>query len=160
MTIFMARDTPRRSPDMTIPDTCDVWLGEENTLLAGETLTNSQLWDLTEPRNARILVVDDDQTNIEVVTDLLHSIGVRSVFGLTHPTKIMQHIAQHAADVVLLDVRMPGQNGLDVLAQLKADQTYGTIPVIMITALIDRSTRYRALSLGAHHVLTKPVDRS
>jgi DNA-binding response OmpR family regulator len=55
---------------------------------------------------------------------------------------------------------MPGMNGYEVAAQLKADPPTQHIPVIMLTALDDRSSRVHGLSAGAKDFLTKPVDRA
>src|SRR5206468_7518734 len=63
-------------------------------------------------------------------------------------------------DLVLLDVMMPGMDGIEVCRHLRADQRLGGVPVIMITALDDRDTRLAGLEAGADEFLGKPVDRA
>ena len=65
-----------------------------------------------------------------------------------------------APDLILLDVMMPGMDGYQVAGILKADPATSNIPIIMVTAQIDRSARLAGLNAGAEEFLTKPVDRA
>ncbi|MEZ4638474.1 MAG: response regulator [Caldilineaceae bacterium] len=67
---------------------------------------------------------------------------------------------QHTPDLVLLDVMMPGIDGFEVCRRLRAEPTTSGIPIIMLTALDDRSARLNGIESGADEFLTKPFDIS
>ena len=69
-------------------------------------------------------------------------------------------IAQDPPDLVLLDIMMPGMDGYQVAARIKGNPATKNIPVIMVTALDDRSARMLGLNAGAEDFLTKPIDRA
>ena len=69
-------------------------------------------------------------------------------------------VAQRPPDLILLDVMMPGLNGYEVARKLKANTLTSAIPIIMVTALIDRAVRLAGLDAGAEDFLEKPVDRA
>src|SRR5207249_1113018 len=69
-------------------------------------------------------------------------------------------VASRAPDVVLLDVHMPRINGLEILRLLRAEVSTSHIPIVILTASVDRETRLQALQGGASEVLCKPVDRT
>ncbi|MGM0629535.1 MAG: putative bifunctional diguanylate cyclase/phosphodiesterase [Pseudomonadota bacterium] len=108
--------------------------------------------------NARILIVDDNQTNIELLVALLEESGYQSIEGLQNPRQIDEKMASFKPDLILLDYRMPELNGAEVLEHM--NQTYGeeAPPVVMLTAQNDKKTRLRSLELGAIDFLTKPFD--
>lgn len=72
----------------------------------------------------------------------------------------LARIAQRLPDLILLDAMMPGMNGNELAGLLKADPATSNIPIIMITAQIDREARLAGLASGAEEFLTKPVERS
>ena len=69
-------------------------------------------------------------------------------------------VARQAPDLILLDVMMPGMDGYEVTARIKADPATSNIPVVIVTALEDRQARMLGLTAGAADFLTKPVDRA
>ncbi len=69
-------------------------------------------------------------------------------------------VAQRPPDLILLDIMMPGLTGYEVARKLKASTDTSSIPIIMVTALIDRSVRLAGLDAGAEDFLEKPVDRA
>src|SRR6185503_3472181 len=69
-------------------------------------------------------------------------------------------IAERAPDLILLDLMMPGMDGNRLAGILKADPATSSIPIIMLTALIDRSACLAGLDAGVEEFLTKPVDRA
>ncbi len=107
---------------------------------------------------ATILIVDDGPQNRELLEALLRPEGyvTRSA---ANGEEALASIAQCAPDLILLDVMMPGMDGYEVASVLKADPATSAIPIIMVTAQIDRSARLAGLSAGAEEFLTKPVDR-
>lgn len=106
---------------------------------------------------ARILVVDDNPANVMLLCDMLEAQGFVSVVGETDPTEALERLAQERFDLLLLDIRMPGLDGHQVLARLP-EVVGGYLPVIVMTAQTDGDTRMRALSAGARDFMTKPFD--
>ncbi len=106
---------------------------------------------------ARVLVVDDIITNIK----LLEARLAAEYFEVVTATNGPQAIAiceQGQCDIVLLDVMMPGMDGLEVCRRLKANPRTAHIPVIIVTALDQPSDRVAGLEAGADDFLTKPVN--
>ncbi len=103
----------------------------------------------------KVLVVDDEPAIVEVLQTFLTRNGhtVRTAFD--GPTAL-QSVQADRPDVVLLDLRMPGMSGLEVLRCIREiDQE---LKVIILSGILDEETRQQVLDLGAHACLPKPVD--
>ena len=106
---------------------------------------------------ATILVVDDTPDNLALLSGLLKDdYKVKVANNGENALKIAA--ADHPPDLILLDIMMPGMDGLQVASQLKTDPATKNIPIIMVTALDDRNSRLAGLNAGAEDFLTKPVD--
>ncbi|MFJ6528184.1 response regulator transcription factor [Streptomyces longwoodensis] len=109
----------------------------------------------TPARPARILVVDDDPTVAEVVTGYLDRAGyVVDRAGDGHAA--LARAAGHRPDLVVLDLMLPGMDGLEVCRRMRADS--GPVPVIMLTARGDEDDRILGLEVGADDYVTKPFS--
>ena len=108
--------------------------------------------------NCRIMILDDEETNVLVVKKYLQQQGYRNFDTLTDPRKAVDIALEKSPDVLLLDINMPHINGLDLLRQFNADATLQNIPVIILTAQTATDIKKSALRLGANDFLTKPVD--
>ena len=108
---------------------------------------------------AIILIVDDEIQNRRLLEALLQPEGYLTVCA-ANGEEALALIANHPPDLILLDVMMPGMDGYQVANALKADPATSAIPIIMVTAPIDRSARLAGLEAGAEEFLTKPVDRA
>ena len=106
---------------------------------------------------ARVLVVDDLVANIKLLEARLAAEYFDVVTALNGPAAL-DICARGQCDIVLLDVMMPGMDGLEVCRRLKADPRTAHIPVIMITALDQPADRVAGLEAGADDFLTKPVN--
>ena len=106
---------------------------------------------------AKILIVDDEQLNIEVVQRYLRIDGFTNIFSTDHSGQALPLIGLHHPDVVLLDIQMPGISGLEILRTLRADPSLCHIPVIILTGSSDAETKLSALRAGATDLLAKPV---
>jgi len=108
-------------------------------------------------RNARILVIDDDEKTREIMRLILEKKGYETVEAESGESAL-EAMKAELPDLILLDVEMPGISGFEVVKRLKADSRTRTIPVIMVTGLGDQSSRLEALANGAEDYLPKPVD--
>jgi len=109
--------------------------------------------------SARILIVDDERHNRELLEIMLSAEGF-VLMTAASGEEALALVATQQPDLVLLDVMMPDMDGHQVAARLKSDPVTRNIPIIMITALDDRTARMIGLRAGAEDFLTKPVDRA
>jgi putative two-component system response regulator len=111
------------------------------------------------PKTHRILVVDDTPENIQILAGLLQDDYV--VIAATNGYKALQ-LAKKAPqpDIILLDVMMPGIDGFEVCARLKAEPDTRGIPVIFVTALNNDGNEAEGLAVGAVDYITKPINES
>ena len=107
----------------------------------------------------RILVVDDDPTNVEVLRVRLSAQGYEVVTAIDGEDGL-QRARELEPDLVLLDVMMPKLDGISVLKELKADITLRFLPVILLTAKADTRDIVNGLGAGADDYLTKPFEQS
>ena len=106
---------------------------------------------------ARILVVDDILANVRLLEAKL-SAEYFEVVTAMNGVDALEAVQRAKPDIVLLDVMMPGIDGIEVCKRIKADATTQHIPVIMVTALDQMEDRVRGLEAGADDFLTKPVN--
>jgi adenylate cyclase len=107
--------------------------------------------------NGVVLVVDDDPLNRAILTRALERDGHVARIAATGE-EALESLRADPADVVLLDVVMPGMDGVAVLEELKGDATLRDVPVIMISALDDYGHVVRCIEMGAEDYLPKPFD--
>jgi DNA-binding response OmpR family regulator len=108
--------------------------------------------------DARILIVEDDLTVAEVVTDYLRHAGLEPRHALDGATAL-EIAATWRPDLVVLDLMLPGVSGLEVCRRLREAQDAGVpLPVIMLTALGEESDRVLGLESGADDYVTKPFS--
>ncbi len=112
---------------------------------------------LLEP-GGHVLVVDDQPENLELVEELLSSAGYSLTLAGDGETALLR-VAESEPDVIVLDVMMPRLDGFEVCRRLKADPRWRHVPVVMLTALSDVSSKVRGLEVGADDFLNKPVQR-
>jgi len=107
--------------------------------------------------SARVLVVDDIPVNVKLLEAKL-LVEYYDVITAHDGPSAIKAVHEHAPDIVLLDVMMPGMDGYEVCAALKADPATAHVPVVMVTALNEVRDRVRGLESGADDFLTKPVN--
>ncbi len=111
----------------------------------------------TDFSDAKILIVDDQEANVEVLRGLLDIKGYSQVFFTTDARQVLPMVEEYQPDLLLLDLMMPHLTGFDVLAQLKAaNKLNGLMPVMVLTADVNDASKERALKEGAQDFLTKP----
>lgn len=106
------------------------------------------------PLNRSVLHVDDDPLVTLVVQNKLRQLGIETV-PLNDPTQTLDRLLHGKFQVVLLDVQMPGQDGLELLRKIK--QLDGGVSVIMLTGIVSQATVLQSLRRGAAACFFKPM---
>jgi len=106
---------------------------------------------------ARVLIVVDIEANVKLLEARL-TVEYFETLTAHSGEEALRICAEEGADVVLLDVMMPGMDGFEVCRRLKADAKSQHIPVVMVTALYQPADKVKGLEAGADDFLTKPVD--
>ena len=106
--------------------------------------------------NASILVVDDQAANVLLLEQLLASTGYTHVRSTMDPLEVVALHAQHRYDLILLDLKMPGMDGFQVMEALKQNKLDQYLCVIVLTA--EPGHKLRALQAGAKDFISKPFD--
>ena len=108
------------------------------------------------PEGGRVLAVDDQPENLELVSEILADEGMEVVLAADGQTAL-DLVGADPPDCIVLDVMMPRMNGLDVCRRLKSSRRTRSIPVVMLTALSSVEDRIAAFEAGADDFLNKPV---
>jgi magnesium transporter len=106
--------------------------------------------------NARILVVDDKQANARLLESMLRGAGYARVESTADPNEVCELHRKNRYDLILLDLRMPGMDGFQVMEGLKEIEEGGYLPVLVITAQPDE--KLHALQAGAKDFIGKPFE--
>ena len=106
--------------------------------------------------NAKILIVDDQKANIQLLERLLQGVGYLALSSTMDPCAVHELHRQHRYDLILLDLHMPGMDGFQVMAGLKELEPDDYLPVLVISA--HHEHKLRALDLGAKDFINKPFD--
>jgi signal transduction histidine kinase len=116
---------------------------------------------LTIISKAKILIVDDEPSNVRLLERILELYGVGAMRSTTDSRQALTCLFEFEPDLVLLDLNMPFLDGFAVMAQIKeAIPADSYLPIVVLTADVTAETKRRALSAGAHDFLTKPLDNS
>lgn len=107
---------------------------------------------------SKILLVDDEPIIVKTVRKHLKVLGYQNFVTTTDATQVVSLIRRELPDVVILDISMPEVNGLQVLQQIRSDESFRFLPILMLSAEADVETRTLALTLGATDFLAKPVQ--
>jgi PAS domain S-box-containing protein len=106
--------------------------------------------------NAAVLIVDDQETNVILLAQMLREAGYTSVASTMDPHEVCALHRKHRFDLILLDLQMPGMDGFQVIEALKTNDADGYLPVLVITA--QPGHKLRALQAGARDFVSKPFD--
>lgn len=117
-------------------------------------LEPARVVDNDDLRDRRVLVVDDDPTVAEVVTDYLRSAGF-VVDRVADGFAAIEAVERISPDLIVLDRMLPGIDGIEACRRIRAAHS---IPVILLTALGSEEDRIRGLEAGADDYLTKPFS--
>ena len=105
----------------------------------------------------QILVVEDNERNMRLFRDVLEAAGHR-ILAATTGERAVELAAEHAPDLVLMDIQLPGIGGVEALGRIRADERTRAVPVLALTAQAMEGDRERFLAAGFDGYLSKPVD--
>ena len=109
-------------------------------------------------RQSRVLVVDDNLQNLELLVEYLQSLEVQTSTA-TDGLAALEAVAREKPDLMLLDIMMPRMSGFEVCRKLKSDPATRDILIIMVTALNELGDIERGVESGTDDFLSKPVNR-
>jgi CheY-like chemotaxis protein len=108
-------------------------------------------------KTARILVVDDHPTNLKLVSDLLAFEG-HEILNASDAEEAQVVLANSLPDLILMDIALPGMDGLTLTRLLKADTRTCHIRIVALTAFAMKGDEQKALDAGCDGYITKPID--
>jgi len=107
--------------------------------------------------SANILIVDDNPINLKLASDVLESEGF-VVTRAADAEQALQMLQLTVPDLILMDIALPGMDGLTLTRQLKLDGRLNRVPVIALTAFAMKGDDLKALDAGCSGYITKPID--
>lgn len=110
-------------------------------------------------KKTRILIVDDEERNLELMSAILRIYGY-SYNTAKNGVEALSKVKESFPDLIFLDIMMPKMDGFETCRKLKQDPATLHIPVVMVTALADRESRIKGLKAGANDFITKPIDKT
>ncbi len=119
----------------------------------------TQLKPTSEFGQCRVLVVEDNPVNRQLVAAMLEIMGIRQIIEAKDGEEGLERLAEAMPDLIILDIMMPRMDGFEFLTRLRADPAYAEIPVLVATALSESHERARAFDAGASDYVVKPMDR-
>jgi len=105
----------------------------------------------------RILIAEDDPDIADLVAHYLHKSGWETHIAPSGD-KALAYARTHPVDLIILDLMLPGMDGLDICRALRADQAKAAVPIIMLTARGDEADRVAGLDIGADDYVSKPFS--
>ncbi len=113
---------------------------------------------MKELSDCTVLVVDDTETNVDILVDALGEIYDVSV--AMDGRAALEAVEEEPPDLILLDIMMPEIDGYEACQKLKADERYAKIPIIFLTALTEIENKTKGFQMGAVDYITKPFEIS
>ena len=107
--------------------------------------------------NAPILIVDDNATNLKLASDVLAYEGC-TVEAAESAERALEVLRRFRPELILMDLSMPGMDGLTLTRKLKADPAYRDITIVALTASAMKGDDRRAIEAGCSGYITKPID--
>jgi putative two-component system response regulator len=114
---------------------------------------------IENPKTGRILIVDDQDENVQLLRCILNDVGFENVTSTTDPHAVIRLCEEVNPDLIMLDLHMPGLNGFEVMKRVEnllRPQIY--LPILVLTGDITLEARRAALDAGAMDFLNKPFD--
>src|SRR3954449_5811579 len=97
----------------------------------------------------RVVLIDDVLSNLIFMRQLVRQLGENTILDFTNPLKALAVLRRHSADLILVDYRMPGMDGITFIREVRAISGLEDIPILMVTTSEDREVLLAALDAGA-----------
>ena len=104
-----------------------------------------------------VLIVEDNPTNLKLASEVLENAGFR-VIRAVDSEQAQLALRQERPDLILMDIALPGMDGLALTRLLRADPAFGTIPIVALTAFAMKGDDQKALEAGCSGYITKPIQ--
>ena len=111
-----------------------------------------------DPSKSKILLVDDNPQNLELLQAYLEDLGCE-VLSAIDGVQALEAVERDNPDLILLDIMMPRMSGFEVCRRLKENESTADIPVVMVTALNELGDIERAVAAGTDDFLSKPINK-
>jgi PleD family two-component response regulator/EAL domain-containing protein (putative c-di-GMP-specific phosphodiesterase class I) len=152
--VILAAETDSERTQFALRAGADAVLAENDpVVLAGmvETL-------LAQRRSLeyRVLIVEDDRPQAKWFQSILHLRGIATL-ACDDPAQVLEHVAEFNPDLVLMDLHLPGANGIEIARRIRAQAANAFLPIVFLSAESNVDTRFEAIRAGADDFLTKPV---
>jgi CheY-like chemotaxis protein len=118
------------------------------------TFAETMVEEIPEP--PLILIVEDNELNVNTIASYLSAKGYRSIVANDGQSAI-DLTQQHHPDLILMDIQMPGMDGIEAISRIRQNSQFAETPIIALTALAMAGDRQKCLNVGANEYLTKPV---
>jgi CheY-like chemotaxis protein len=130
---------------------------------AQETDTDIEIQVPPLPKDAdftdkKVLVVDDDMRNIFAISTVLESRGMKVIYAENGDAGIKRLRENSDIDIVLMDIMMPGMDGMEAIQQIRKIAEFDQLPIISVTAKAMKGDREKCIASGASDYITKPVE--
>jgi CheY-like chemotaxis protein len=106
---------------------------------------------------SRILVVDDNATNLKLASEVLEMEG-HEVLRAVDAEDALHVLRNQLPDLILMDIALPGMDGLELTRRLKADARFRTVPIVALSAFAMKGDEEKALASGCDGYITKPIN--
>ena len=110
--------------------------------------------DLSE---TKVAIVDDNEMNIKLLTEILQSLNVK-VFSFSNPESLLSSIESEKYDLFMLDILMPNISGFDLATKIKKNELNSSVPIIFVSAMVDVESKLHGYELGAYSYIEKPYN--
>lgn len=118
--------------------------------------TLSGLTSVLKPELYRILIVDDDPQSAEYHAVILQEAGMVTE-TVNDPLQVLAHLSRFKPDLILMDMYMPGCNGMELAKAIRQINAYFSIPIVFLSSETDTDKQFDAMRMGGDEFLTKPV---
>lgn len=130
---------------------------------SAESFVKSVVYDLKELQGLRVIVVDDNNTNIFILEDCLSSVGchIRTANSVDEGLAIIKTAAEspNFVQLIITDMMMQGKSGYDLTKDIRADKKFDNIPIVLLTSVGEHGEARKSEQLGINAYLTKPIRR-
>ena len=107
---------------------------------------------------ARVLLVDDEISNVRLLERILEMIGCNRVISTSDPREVMALYLEHEPDIILMDLSLPQLDGLAATRRIREQENSRRVPIVAVSAHDSADFHAEALAAGCNEYVTKPID--